>query len=457
MWTLLLVPLTLAADLDADGVDDAVDNCLGVANSSQSDTNGDGRGDDCVHPTATVHPSVVLGSGARVGAGAVLGPAAVLGVGAVVAPRARLDSAVSAPVTVGDAAVVGRRSVVGGGSTVGTGVVISPDATVGSGVALGFGAVVGYGAHVDGPATIADFTVVGPFARIRHHAELASGASVGRAADVGVGVSVGVDARVGPDVRLGVLVAVGPNARLNRGADVDDHAVIGPGVAVGRDVVVGYGARFGANARVRAGVVVLPNGSVAEEARVLADVPCCTANPSISPLRTTWDDIWTTSVYSYAPSGGGPGGGLDNELLRVGGWGDTYVAYVKFDLAYLPATAAQATVRMRSLPTFAGFTPFRVERVNGPWDWRTTGTGADRLRLWWANRPSSTVVTSNVAFAAPGSWQSVDVTSVFAQWRAGTPNHGLAFTPHATSNTWAVWASSQTGDERDRPHLVVVP
>jgi hypothetical protein len=35
-------------------------------------------------------------------------------------------------------------------------------------------------------------------------------------------------------------------------------------------------------------------------------------------------DIWTTSVYSYAPGGAGPGGGLADDVLKVGGWGDLY-------------------------------------------------------------------------------------------------------------------------------------
>jgi hypothetical protein len=39
--------LTPNGDEDSDGVDDAVDNCLGVANPGQTDTDGDGAGDAC--------------------------------------------------------------------------------------------------------------------------------------------------------------------------------------------------------------------------------------------------------------------------------------------------------------------------------------------------------------------------------------------------------------------------
>ena len=43
----------------------------------------------------------------------------------------------------------------------------------------------------------------------------------------------------------------------------------------------------------------------------------------VQPGPLEGKDIWTTSVYSYTGAGGGPGGGLDNEELRVGGWADS--------------------------------------------------------------------------------------------------------------------------------------
>ena len=59
----------LAADTDADAVDDAVDNCLGIANIDQTDTNGDGFGDACADSSAVIDPTATLGHGATVGAG----------------------------------------------------------------------------------------------------------------------------------------------------------------------------------------------------------------------------------------------------------------------------------------------------------------------------------------------------------------------------------------------------
>ena len=45
--TFVAIPAALAADSDADGVDDGVDNCVGVFNPLQADCNSNGQGDAC--------------------------------------------------------------------------------------------------------------------------------------------------------------------------------------------------------------------------------------------------------------------------------------------------------------------------------------------------------------------------------------------------------------------------
>lgn len=95
-------------------------------------------------------------------------------------------------------------------------------------------------------------------------------------------------------------------------------------------------------------------------------------------------DIWTTSVYSYAPGGGGPGGGLDNEELRVGGWGDTYLALIEFDLTGLPQYATSAVLELYECNSHGGTSvPMYLDRITEPWDWDRND------RLWWADRPST--------------------------------------------------------------------
>ena len=95
VWALALgLPMTAwGQDLDMDGVPDASDNCLGIDNPLQEDSNADGFGDACVHPTAAVPGDLVLASGASVHARASLGAGTQLGDNAVVSRRASLGAA----------------------------------------------------------------------------------------------------------------------------------------------------------------------------------------------------------------------------------------------------------------------------------------------------------------------------------------------------------------------------
>jgi len=49
-------PPAVVVDDDLDGVDDSIDNCLGLANPDQLETDGDGLGDVCdLFPTESNH------------------------------------------------------------------------------------------------------------------------------------------------------------------------------------------------------------------------------------------------------------------------------------------------------------------------------------------------------------------------------------------------------------------
>lgn len=169
-------------------------------------------------------------------------------------------------------------------------------------------------------------------------------------------------------------------------------------------------------------------------------------------------DIWTTNVYSYAPGGGGPGGGLNDQWLRVGGWGDLYYSLIQFDLSGLPQQATSATVSFY-MPSAAGYgsTGLYLDRITQFWDWRTQGTGTDRDRLWWADRPSA-VQWLPQALPAPaaGQWYSIDITSLYNAWKNGTyPNYGIQLRPVSNNNQWAQFYSADyLGDPSLRPKLV---
>ncbi len=169
-----------------------------------------------------------------------------------------------------------------------------------------------------------------------------------------------------------------------------------------------------------------------------------------SPENT--QDIWTTSVYSYAPGGGGPGGGLDNDQLRVGGWGDWYWSLLRFDLSNYPKQAAHALLELYNEGTSAPPTPFVVFVIDQKWGW----TKGDRL--WWSNRPTQMHKVLYHDAPAPHLWVSIDITDIYNAWQSGqAQNFGLALLPVYNNNNFDQFRSSKYPDESYRPKLLIIP
>jgi hypothetical protein len=177
-------------------------------------------------------------------------------------------------------------------------------------------------------------------------------------------------------------------------------------------------------------------------------------------------DIWTTSLYSFADEDGipqnednFPGGGLDDHRLRVGGWGDTYLSLIQFNLDGLPAEASSAVVELYMFSTAGGIpTTMYLDRILEDWDWTIQGTGRDNERLWWADRPSVVRVRSSLPAPSVGQWYQVDITDIYNSWKRGDyPNFGIQLGPESTSNRWNEFYSSDYADDPTlRPRLVVV-
>lgn len=274
-----LASTAAAADPDGDGVEDAVDNCLGFYNPDQADTNNDGFGDACASPTATVAPTVILRSGATIGAGAVVAGDVVIGARAVVAegatvgfgaqigPRAR----VLAGATVGAGTVLGRRTTVRPGASIGVDGVVAADVYIGDGAIVGDRALLGYGVFVDVGVVIGDDATLGNLVDVASGAQLGDHVELGRGVDVGGGAVIG--AVGGAGVTIGAGVDVGAGAQIDDGvairaaASIGSAAVIEGNTRVGRGALVGVGARVGFGSVLRAEAAVgdfadLPDGTL---------------------------------------------------------------------------------------------------------------------------------------------------------------------------------------------------
>ncbi len=162
-------------------------------------------------------------------------------------------------------------------------------------------------------------------------------------------------------------------------------------------------------------------------------------------------DIWTTSYYSYDGVSATPGGGQDDEYLVAGGWGDSYYALMEFDIADLPDDVVSVRLDLYNASPRGRYAPgLYLDRITEFWDWRTQGTGRDRERLWWADRPSTTYIETLPAPAKDAAY-SIDITELYRGWKSGLyPNYGLQIRP---MNTWNVWAEFYSSDYVGSPEL----
>ena len=182
----------------------------------------------------------------------------------------------------------------------------------------------------------------------------------------------------------------------------------------------------------------------------------------LQPGPADGKDIWTTSIYSNSEcSKPGPGGGLNNDELRVGGWADSYYSLLQFDLSGVPATASSAIMYLYCYSNNSGTgTPLLLDRITQDWDWRTSGTGCDRERLWWADKPeTSQWRIDQLPTPDLNQWYTVDITDLYNAWKNGTyPNYGLQLRPVSNWNNYDLFYSSDyLGDPSLRPKLVVKP
>lgn len=265
-----------------------------------------------------------------------------------------------------------------------------------------------------------------------------------------------VDAYAGPELQLliydvaGPYVAVRPNVELDINLLAEPQYQLYGGLNVAAGVVLEVLDQIIADYEDPAVIsyrVLLTQGDFPRQYSYL------------QPGPDTGKDIWTTSVYSYAPGGSFPGGGKDDYELVVGGWGDLYYSLIQFDLGALPKVAKVARLELFCFTQRGvGTTGLYLDRITAFWDWKTQGTGRDRLRLWWADLPPA-IQWIPQALPPPtvGQWYRIDITDLYNAWQNGTyPDYGLQLRPVSNNNVWAEFYSSDyTDDPSLRPKLVI--
>jgi hypothetical protein len=143
---------------------------------------------------------------------------------------------------------------------------------------------------------------------------------------------------------------------------------------------------------------------------------------------------------------------VDNQELRVGGWGDHYYALLNFDLtkSNLPSHVQSATLQLYN-NAFSDYTttPMYIDRVNTAWD----------EAYGWHDHPLSTTNVSTTGSVNIG-WNSFDVTNLVNDWLQNPgANCGLELRPVDNWHTCNDFVSSDaTGAQAAyRPLLVIQP
>jgi UDP-3-O-[3-hydroxymyristoyl] glucosamine N-acyltransferase len=236
-WTISVVP----ADGDGDGVPDAEDNCLTVANPDQADLNGDSFGDACVSLSANIDPNATIGQNPVIGD----------------------DSHIKSGASVGDNAEIGANSTIGRNATIGDNFTagdnthVKQDADIGDDVTLGNDVTVGIS------ATVADRVQAGDGSQIKDNANIGQDVILGM--DVTIGASTAIGARskiddrtfIKQDTTIAEGVTIAPDVLVGRNVGVGACTVIGNGTEIRQGSVIGADVTIGADVLIRQNVTIL--------------------------------------------------------------------------------------------------------------------------------------------------------------------------------------------------------
>lgn len=154
-----------------------------------------------------------------------------------------------------------------------------------------------------------------------------------------------------------------------------------------------------------------------------------------TPYPTTVDtarhhiwDGWITNIY-YGKTF------VQDDRLQIGGWGDVYRTYVKFDVSGLPQNVSKAVLWTMSYPRGDNSTPTVVNFNLITSNWSTTMT--------WNTQPTVTYLGWRGALTANQWWGTI-ITQWYSGWKANpSTNYGLRLDPQSTANNFDVFRSSR--------------
>ena len=141
-----------------------------------------------------------------------------------------------------------------------------------------------------------------------------------------------------------------------------------------------------------------------------------------------WDG-WLPSVY-YGQKF------TRNDSLQLGGWGDQYRIFMKFDIKGLPTSPDSVALYLKSYDRgdSSTTTPIAFCKVGSSWN----------LSLTWNTQPSFPNCWGWYGASAPDNWWGIYFTSIYNDWKNGTlANNGVMMFPQNNNNNFDVFRSSR--------------
>jgi hypothetical protein len=197
-----------------------------------------------------------------------------------------------------------------------------------------------------------------------------------------------------------------------------------------------------------------------------------TTTYTYQPSPFALQDLWTSSVYSF-----GYNGVIDDDQLKIGGWGDVYCTYIKF--SHPPPACTSAWCQppknpLEGLPVrgidpkggallqlyvkdFGGGNPVRMNLGVPNVDWSELWAGNNGDSKHKPTSFSSTTVGRLPAPTSADAWMTIDISHIYRAWSDGTqPNTGISLCPQTIDNQFNMEHSSDFADDPSlRPRLVL--